>query len=1008
MIFLAPVALFGLLTLPLVWWLLRATPPAPRAQIFPAIALLRALHPHQTDAVRSPLWLLLVRLAAVTCLVLGLAQPVLPGDRLPSSGHGPLLLVMDDGFFSASDWGRRIATAQGLVDDADHAGRSILFLRTAPTADGHATQSPMPRAAASVRQELDSMRPAPWRTDRAAAAHALATVPHTEGSVQYLADGVASAGDDAFAHALRAFGSVQEIRFPEASVLALAPAVERNSTQMARLLALPSPAPRSLSIRVHAQDGGTLAVLPLALPAGAAQMDVPVTLPTAVRNRIDQLSLAAQSSAITTLLFDEGDRLRPIGLMTSGAADTPLIGPLFYLRRALAPTADLHEGTASALLAQPLSVIIAPDGTLANPTIRQKVTDWVKNGGTLIRFAGPALAGAQHGTNTDGSTNAPGAPAGDDLDTQPGHDAANGTPADPTADLLPVTLLDGSRQLGGTMTWGAPQKLAPFDASSPFHGLDIPADVTISRQVLASPVADLAAHSWARLADGTPLVTHASLGKGDIILFHVSSTADWSSLPLSGLFVAMLQRLTDHANGVTIPADDTLLAPVLTLDGDGVLGPPPPAARGLKASEFAHTAASPAHPPGLYGPRAARRALNASSQINALAAAAPVGVLTSPSGRRPDTALAPFLLCAAVALLLLDGLLVLAMRAGLSLRGLSKLLSGKQGVSLLLACVLTVPAFASAQTEGLPPASAPASPPAPVPAPAVSAPASEPSADRAAALPPATATAPVASSSSPPSSSGHPAPGAKSVPGAALETRLAYVITGHDDIDTVSRQGLQGLSDYTNARTSAMLGHPDGVRPGQDDLSYYPLLYWPITPDAAPSPAMTAALTSFMAHGGILLIDTQGQDSGSQNSGNQSEAGPYAGDAPGTRSALRRVTAGLPIPPLMTMTDHHVLAHTFYMLHDFPGRYAEQPVWVAREGEAENDDVSPVIIGSADWAHAWAVDENGNTPFAVLPGGADQRQLAYRFGVNTIIYALTGNYKADQVHVPMLLKRLGE
>ena len=960
MIFLAPLALFGLLTLPIVWWLLRATPPAPRQQIFPAVALLSGLRPHQNDAVRSPLWLLLVRLAAAACLVLGLAQPVLPGDRLPSTAHGPLLLVMDDGMFSASDWARRIATAQGLVDDADHAGRRILFIRTAPATDGHDAQTPAPRPAVAVRQELDSMRPAPWGTDRAKAARALTTLPHTDGSVMYLADGVASPGDDAFARALRAFGPVQEIHFPDASVLALAPAGERSNTQMARLLALPLPAPRALSVRVHAQDGGTLAVLPLVLPAGATQMDVPVTLPTAVRNRIDQLSVTGQACAATTLLFDEGDRLRPVGLMTSGAADTPLIGPLFYLRRALAPTADLHEGTPATLLTQPLSVIIAPDGTLANPAIRRKVKDWVNKGGTLIRFAGPALAGAQHGAAPDGGETSPEAPAGDDAETQQASTSANGTPTDPTADLLPVALLDGSRQLGGTMTWGAPQKLAPFDASSPFHGLDIPADVTISRQVLASPVADLSAHSWARLADGTPLVTHASLGKGDIILFHVSSTADWSNLPLSGLFVAMLQRLTDHANGVTIPADDTLLAPVLTLDGDGVLGPPPPAARGLKASDFARMPVSPAHPPGLYGPRAARRALNASTPATSLAAATPVGTVISPGGRMPDTALAPFFLCAAIALLLLDGLLVLAMRAGISLRSVTRHASGKQGLSVLLACALTVPALAYAQT------------------------------------------APAGNSPAPSAEAVKPAP---AVPGAALETRLAYVVTGHDDIDTVSRQGLQGLSDYANARTSAMLGHPDGVRPGQDDLSYYPLLYWPITPDAAPTPAMTAALTAFMAHGGIVLIDTQGQDAAGQN---DAASGPYAGDAPGTRSALRRVTAGLPIPPLMTMTDHHLLAHTFYMLHDFPGRYAEQPVWVAREGEAENDDVSPVIIGSADWAHAWAVDESGNTPFAVLPEGADQRQLAYRFGVNTIIYALTGNYKADQVHVPMLLKRLGE
>ncbi|KXV58157.1 hypothetical protein AD947_07025 [Acetobacter tropicalis] len=994
MIFLTPFALLGLLILPLVWWLLKATPPTPRRQSFPPIQILRRLRPREADVARSPLWLLLVRLAAVTLLVLGLAHPVLPGEHVPTSGHGPLLLVLDDDMLSASGWSQRIATAQGFVDDAAHANRPVLLLRTAATSDSLGAQdTPHARPATIVQQELNSLRPAPWGTDRAALAHMLETHPPGDvGNVVYLANGVASTGDAAFSKALKALGPVQEVRFPDAPPLALAPASARNGPVIARILALPdASAPRSFTVRVHTQDGGTLAVVPVTLPAGASSADVPVELPNTVRNRIDQIALAGQASAAATVLFDEGDRLRPVGLMTSGAADTPLIGPLFYLRRALAPTADLHEGNGAALLTQPLSVIIAPDGTLADPATRQKVTDWVKNGGTLVRFAGPALAGEHHEAGQP-------APAGEgEDDTAPQQPSAQ-TSTDPTTDLLPVALLDGSRQLGGTMTWGAPQKLAPFDAASPFHGLDIPADVTISQQVLASPVADLAAHSWARLTDGTPLVTHAALGKGEIVLFHISSTADWSNLPLSGLFVAMLQRLTDHANGVSIPADDSLLAPVMTLDGEGVLAPPPPSARGLKANAFADTAVSQAHPPGLYGPRAARRALNAGTHLVNLVPAQPVGTVTTPAGRRPDTPLGRYCLLAAALLLLLDAVMVLLMRAGVSFGKKNPTRSSTLSLTLLLAIGVPI----NARAAEAPAASA-------TPAQSVQSPtlAGNQNADHTATPPPAEADSPTLPAPQPATASlASPQQGTPSVPGAALETRLAYVLTGHEDVDTVSRQGLQGLSDYTNARTSAKLGHPDGVRPGQDDLSYYPLLYWPITPDARTTPAQTAALTTFMAHGGILLIDTQGQDVSSQNEGDTS--GSFAGDAPGTRSALRRVTSGLPIPPLATITDHHLLAHTFYMLHDFPGRYAGQPIWVAREGQAENDDVSPVIIGSADWAHAWAVDENGNTPYAVIPDGADQRQLAYRFGVNAVIYALTGNYKADQVHVPMLLQRLGE
>ncbi|MFT8563821.1 MAG: DUF4159 domain-containing protein [Acetobacter orientalis] len=965
MIFLTPIALAGLLSLPLVWWLLKATPPKPRTQTFPPIQILRSLHPKETDAARAPLWLLLIRLAALTLLVLGLAQPVLPGNRLPPAGHGPIAVVLDDDMLAATNWNQRLNTALSLLDDAEHANRPVLLLRTAapPTITQDTQNALVAQPAAVVRQELAALRPMPWGTDRATLAKTLtAHPPGSFGSVVYLSNGVASTADTALATALKTLGPVQDIRFDQSPVYALKPLTDHTGTLMGTVLALPAPTPRSVTLSVHTQDGGTLASFPITLPANANMAAINVDLPSIVRNRIDALTLSGLPGAATTLLLDEGDRLRPVGLITSGAADTPLIGPLFYLRRALAPTSDVHEGTGSALLGQPLSVMIAPDGTLADPALRHKIAAWVANGGTLIRFAGPALAGAQQAENDSPPI------AQADTSSPPTNGA--------TDTLLPVALLDGSRQLGGTMTWGTPQTLAPFGTQSPFHGLSIPSDVTVNRQVLASPMADLESHSWAKLADGTPLVTHTPLGKGEVVLFHVSSTADWSNLPLSGLFVSMLQRLTDHANGVSIPADDTILAPVLTLDGDGVLGPPPPSARGLKANAFGKTVVSAAHPPGLYGPKTTRRALNAGTHVAELTPANPFGTLTTPTGHRPDKALGRYCLSTAALLLLLDGFMVLLMRTGLKVgwpffkrnRVVPVL------VASLLAQTLLAPFYGHAQTL-------PGQAGTPIPPP--------PTEGGAEALPP-------------PPTQTTPQP---AVPAAALETRLAYVVTGQDEIDTVSRQGLQGLSDYTNARTSAMLGHPDGVHLGQDDLSYYPLLYWPITPDATITPAQTAALTAFMAHGGILLIDTQGQDS---NSTQDTASTGFAGDTPGSSKALRRVTNGLPIPPLTTMTDHHLLAHTFYLLHDFPGRYAGQAIWVAREGQAENDDVSPVIIGAADWAHAWAVDEHGNTPYAVLPGGADQRQMAYRFGVNAVIYALTGNYKADQVHVPMLLKRLGD
>ena len=144
-----------------------------------------------------------------------------------------------------------------------------------------------------------------------------------------------------------------------------------------------------------------------------------------------------------------------------------------------------------------------------------RLARWIEDGGVLVRFAGPRLA------------------ASDD-------------------DLVPVRLRRGGRILGGSLSWDKPQPLAAFSRESPFSGMAVPNDVTVSRQVLAEPDAALTENTWATLADGTPLVTAARRGKGLIVLFHVTGDTRWSDLPLSGAFVDMLKRIVALAgtNGV--------------------------------------------------------------------------------------------------------------------------------------------------------------------------------------------------------------------------------------------------------------------------------------------------------------------------------------------------------------------------------------------------------------------------------------------------------------------------
>jgi hypothetical protein len=806
-----------------------------------------------------------------------------------------VLLVVDNGWASAADWPRRMQAANTVLDRAERAGRQVALLATAPDGAGTGPQISAPLPVADQRARLAALQPDPWPPDRAAAAAALRAWDRPGTAVVYLSDGLTHGdGFAPFGAALAKAGSVTELRNQTAPARLLLPPGNEADRLVVRVIQVAQPLAGKAVVLAQSGDGRTLAQATLDLPSGATQATAAMVLPPELRNRLSRLVMEGPPTAAGVELLDERWRRRPVGLLAGdiATADTPFAGPLYYLRRALTPYTEVREADLDTLLQREISVLILADRPLPSGDERDALARWVEKGGLLIRFAGPRTAEQPIG--------------------------------EPDS-LMPVKLLGGDRQLGGALSWAEPAGIAPFGAGSPFAGLAVADEVKVNRQVLAEPSADLSTHTWATLADGTPLVTETARGAGRVVLFHVTANADWSNLPLSGLFVEMLRRLVALSAGVAPVADTSVLAPAETLDGYGLLSAPPLAATGLPANEIAGAIVSPRHPPGLYGPENGRRALNLGANLPPLEAAPPVegAHVENYAAAVPERALGPPLLAIAVVLLAFDLLIALALRG---------LLRPSRVAAALLLGLLAAPGAHALESN----------------------------------------------------------------PNPALATRLGFIVTGDTQLDAVSRTGLEGLSEYVNRRTAATLVEPDAVEPGKTDLSFYPLLYWPISADAQPlSSDQAAALNDYMSRGGIILIDTRDSGSG-------------AGFAPGTASALRREAQGLVMPPLAPLTTEHVLARAFYLLQDFPGRYTGDTVWVQRDQDRTNDSVSPVIVGGNDWAAAWAVDESGRNPYAVIPGGSRQRTLAYRFGVNLVMYALTGNYKGDQVHVPAILQRLGQ
>ncbi len=935
--FLQPWILAGLLALPLIWLLLRLSPPAPRRVAFPPLAiLLRLVTPEETPA-RTPWWLLLLRLAIAALILLALAGPVLnPAPVI--GGTGPLLLVVDDGWAAAPGWQRRIDLARGLLEQAERDNRPVVVLKTAP--DG--LDAPLEqRPARAVLEELAGWEARPWPVDHARALTLLEATGLGRARPLWLSDGIVDRGGAletarALAAALERLGELVIHADPPAErALLLAPDGPAPDLQAVRVLR-PSPdAPLPPALLAIGPAGEVLGRFPVPDPAAEGgdpgHATVTLDLPLDVRNRIARVNLEGNHGIGGVLLFDERWRRRTVGIAgpPGAAAAQPLLAEPYFVERALAPFAELRTGRIAELVEEPLSLLVITDRGHLDAAEAAALQDWVEAGGVLLRFAGPRLAGLDE--------------AG-----QPGGGAA------PDA-LLPVRLRSGDRQLGGALSWSEPLPLAPFPADSPFAGLDVSEEALVYRQVLAEPGPDLAAATLASLRDGTPIVTGRKEGKGYVILFHTTANTSWTSLPLSGLFVDMLRRIVELGAGVGERLDGLVRADRV-LAADGSLIEPPADLQPVEAASLAERTVGPASPAGLYAPvasgvaqdrmtgpsiedergRIARNLQDSLDRLEDLDIAA-LGAVAEPYAQGRERDLLPPLLTLATILALVD------LALSFALRGLLPRLRPAAAAALLLLVPLAWPlpwtAAARAATDDA----------------------------RIAEL--------------------------------TAETRLGYVETGIAEVDERSRAGLFGLGRVLAQRTSIEAGDPVAVDPAVDELAVFPLLYWPVPPEhPALRPEALGRIEDYLRLGGMVLFDTG--DAARLLPG-QEVVGP--GEA-----RLAELLQGLDLPPLEPVPEDHVLTRSFYLLQDLPGRFAGRTVWVDRMPQSVNDGVSSVVIGGNDWAGAWAEDEYGRSLYPVVPGGERQREMARRFGVNLVMYALTGNYKTDQVHVPALLERLGQ
>ncbi len=915
--FSAPLLLLGLLALPILWLLLRAVPPAPIRRLFPGVILLLGLKDDDSQSDKTPWWLLLIRTLAVAAVIIGFAGPVLnPQNR--ENGSGPLLIVMDATWADAVDWQPRQERVAAALDRANRDGRTVAVVTLTDLPAGELQF----QTADIWRSRLPGLEPKPWEPDGSDVEDWLNRLSGPFETF-WMSDGLRREGRADVLAALQKFGAVTVFE-TQRPIYGLKPAVFADGAINLSVLRSQAVGADRLGLAIYGPDPAgierVLASAELVFEDAQTEAEVSVSLPPELRNRITRVAISGNRSAGAVALSDDALKRREVALISgrSEREGLQLLAPTHFLTQALEPTAELIDGTiGDILLANPDVIVLADVAKLA-PAESDGIVEWVKNGGLLLRFAGPRLAAS---------------------DVSRGQEDA----------LMPVRLRAGGRVVGGAMSWGEPKDLRAFADTSPFFGLPIPDDVKVNAQVMAEPDPTLSQRVIAALSDGTPLVTRKSVGQGQVVLFHVTANAEWSTLPLSGLFVQMLERLAVSTSPNRPDAEDlagTIWVASKVMDAFGNIENAENMA-GVKGEDIAGGVLNAAVPPGLYARADRQIALNVIGAETVLEPASwPASVVVKGLNVVRETALKMVFLSLALALLGLDIL------ASLLISG--KLFGPRSGVAAsVLALLLILPPEAQAQSTD--------------------------AADMFAL-------------------------------DATAEVVLAYVITGDAQIDRVSEAGLRGLSDVLFARTSIEPANPIAINLETDELSFFPFIYWPVTPEQPlPSAGAYARLNRYLRTGGMILFDTRDADVA------------RFGTSSANGKKLQQLARALDIPPLEPIPADHVLTRTFYLLQDFPGRYISRDVWVeAAPADAEqaegmpfrnlNDNVTPVVIGGNDWAAAWAVSETGALMFPVGRGGTGQRQreLAYRFGVNLIMHVLTGNYKSDQVHVPALLDRLGQ
>lgn len=755
--FLAPLAFLGLLSLPIIWWILRVAPPAPKVQAFPPLRLFADIEKDEETPAKTPLWLLLFRMAMIALIIFSLAGPVFKRSIVET--ERPLLLVIDNSWLSAPFWSDMMDEAETQLKSARRKNIDVALILTNGK-NGAVQFGP----AQDKLERIKTLKPDSW-IDSEGLEDTIDGLDLEDKEVVLLSSGLTVSPD--FYALMDKADLISVYQATGVSDIVLPQSTQETPNGFETSWTRPISGLRTTDNTVLALgvDNTVLGRAELSFGPSDKSATARFDLPAQLRNQATQLRLEKANSAGSVFLLDDNWGRPLIGLLSgSGDTSSPLLSEPFYARSALGPYADIFDGELEALLAINPSLILMSD---SQRTTDQRLVDYVKEGGVLVRFAGPKLAKRNDR-------------------------------------LLPVPLRSGGRAIGGALSWETPQNLAPFEANSPFFGLDISEEITVSRQVMAEPGIETDTKSWARLSDGSPVVTAAPLDDGLVVLFHVTAGPEWSNLALSGLYVEMLRRILPLAKTKSRQVEETEGGEWIAnrvLNGFGQFDSPDAQVKTIKDADFANVYTTRQTPPGFYVQGTRQKALQTLQDPSVIQPLKlPSGAVAKQYGGTKIQSLAGLGLAIALIGLALDAFFALIMAGRKPRLWPEKTVSATLG--LVLAFIFLAPTEGFAQNGTISALSKEAA--------------------------------------------------------AATGLHFAYIKTENGRTDRITENGLESLGKQLDVRTTIDVVGVHGVDPSIDELSFYPFLFWVISRDSqAPTEAAVTALNAYMESGGTIIFDTR-------------------------------------------------------------------------------------------------------------------------------------------------------